>query len=211
LLEALTRSGSVDRMVLAGANKDIQLRLVAIPVTEEIANLRRMKAKKESNGHAPSQELLRLMSWSIFLVTLENPALTILEIMALYGLRWRIENIFKTWKSNFCFGKVHTVSEHQLRILLTARLIMILVCYHYAYGPLSGEILRRSHKPLSLMKFMRYLRQNLDRLPLLLLPHFWNDPLLDAIARYCTYDERKRQHFIAHFDAILNDLAQISA
>ena len=152
-----------------------------------------------------------LASWSIFLVTLENPALTILEILALYGLRWRIENIFKTWKSNFCFGKVHTVSEKQLRILLTVRLIMILVCYHYAYGPLSGEILRRSHKSLSLMKFMRYLRQNLDRLPLLLLPRFWNNPLLNAIARYCTYDQRKRQHFIAHFDAILDNLAQISA
>jgi hypothetical protein len=36
--------------------------------------------------------------------------------MALYGLRWRIENIFKTWKSNFSFGKVHTVSEQQLRV-----------------------------------------------------------------------------------------------
>ena len=211
LLDLLTRSGSVDRIVLAGENKDIRVRLVAVPATEEIANLRRMKAKKEAHGHAPSQELLRLMSWSIFLVTIETPAITIREIMALYGLRWRIENIFKTWKSNFSFGKVHTVSEQQLRILLTARLIMILVCFHHAYVPLSGEILRRSHKPLSLMKFMRYLQQNLDRLPLLLLPRFWNHPLLDAIARYCTYDQRKRQHFIADIDTILADLAPIAA
>lgn len=88
---------------------------------------------------------------------------------------------------------------------------MILVCFHHAYVPLSGEILRRSHKPLSLMKFMRYLQQNLDRLHLLLLPRFWNDPLLDAITRYCTYDQRKRQHFIADLDAILADLAPIAA
>ena len=198
-------------MVLAGENKDIRLRLVAIPVTEEMANLRRMKAKKESNGHAPSEELLQLMSWSIFLVTLENPALTIHHIMALYGFRWRIENIFKTWKSNFCFHKVHTVSEHQLRTLLTARLIMILVCFHHAYVPLGEEILRRSHKLLSLMKFMRYLEQNIDRLPRLLLPRFWNDPLLNAIARYCTYDQRKRPHFIAQMDVLLADLANIAA
>jgi len=201
----------VDRIVWAGENKDIRVRLVAVPVTEEIANLRRMKAQKEAHGHAPSQELLRLMSWSIFLVTLENPALTIHQIMALYGLRWRIENILKTWKSNFNFGKVHTVSEQQLRILLTARLIMILVCFHHAYVPLSDEILRRCHKPLSLMKFMRYLQQNLDRLPLLLLPRFWNHPLLDALAGYCTYDQRKRQHFIADMDTILADLAPITA
>ena len=54
LLALLTRLGLVDQMVLAGENKDIRLRLVAIPVTEEIANLRRRKANKESNGHAPS-------------------------------------------------------------------------------------------------------------------------------------------------------------
>ena len=142
---------------------------------------------------------------------METPTITIHEIMALYGRRWRIENIFKTWKSNFCFSKVHTVSERQLRILLTARLITILVCFHHAYVPLSGEILRHSHNPLSLMKFMRYLQQNLDRLPLLLFPRFWNNPLLDAIARYCTYDKRKRQHFIADIDAILADLASIAA
>jgi hypothetical protein len=58
---------------------------------------------------------------------------------------------------------------------------------------------------------MRYLQQNLDRLPLLLLPRFWNDPLLDAIARYCAYDKRKRQHFIADMDTILADLAPIAA
>jgi hypothetical protein len=73
LLDLLTRSGSVDRIVLAGENKDIRLRIVAIPVTEEIANLRRMKAKKEAKGHAPSQELLRLMSWSIFSLPWRTP------------------------------------------------------------------------------------------------------------------------------------------
>ena len=52
-----------------------------------------------------------LIRYDVFLVTLENPALTIHHIMALYGLRWRIENIFKTLKSNFRFSKVHTVSE----------------------------------------------------------------------------------------------------
>jgi len=40
LLDLLTRSGSVDRIVLASENKDIRVRLLAVPVTEEIANLR---------------------------------------------------------------------------------------------------------------------------------------------------------------------------
>lgn len=206
LLDLLSLKGAVDRRVLAGKKKNIQVRLLAVPVNEEIANLRRMKAKKETNGHAPSQELLRLMSWSIFIVTLENPAITIKHVMALYSLRWRIENIFKTWKSNFSFDKLHNVSEKQLHVLLTARLIIISLSYHGAYVPLCCEVLRRSNKPLSLMKFMRYVRQNPTLLPQILNPRLWTSSLLDAIAYYCTYDKRQRQHFTANRDSIFTKL-----
>lgn len=210
LIELLSSRGTVDMMVLAGIRKNIRIRLLAVPVKEEIANLRRMKAKKETKGHAPSQELLSLMSWSIFIVTIENPAITVKHIMALYGLRWRIENIFKTWKSNFSFDKLHNVSGKQLHVLLTARLIIISLAYHGAYTPLSGEVLRRSNRRLSLMKFMRYVCQNLTLLPRLLSPRFWSAELLDAIAYYCTYDKRHRQHFAANCDSIFAELESVS-
>ena len=142
LIELLSLKGTVDMMVLAGKKKNIKVRLLAIPAAEEVANLRRMKAKKETNGHAPSQELLWLMSWSIFIVTIETPAITINHIVALYGLRWRIENIFKTWKSNFSFDKLHNVSEKQLHVLLTARLIVITLSYQGAFAPLCCEVRR---------------------------------------------------------------------
>jgi isoleucyl-tRNA synthetase len=46
-----------------------------------------------------------------------------------------IENIFKTWKSEFNFSKVHNVGKDQLNVLLTARLIMITIAYHDVYIP----------------------------------------------------------------------------
>ncbi|MFZ4397366.1 MAG: IS4 family transposase [Kiritimatiellia bacterium] len=211
LLNLLTTYGKIDMHVLAGENKDMHLRLMAIPVPEEVANLRRMKAKKETKGHAPSAEVLALMSWSIFITTIENPSITINEIMAIYGLRWRIENIFKTWKSHFSFAKLHPVSENQLRILLTARLIMISICFHHAYVPLCNVILRLSNKQLSLMKFMRYVRQNPTQLPGLLLRGRRNSQLLDAVARYCTYDKRKRLNFVDNVRALFADLSTILA
>lgn len=211
LKELLSGGQSVDRMVLAGAKKNIRVRLLAVPVSEEVANLRRMKARKETKGHAPSQELLHLMSWSIFIVTPEKAALTVHQVMRLYGLRWRIENIFKTWKSNFRFDQLHNVSEKQLYVLLTARLILICLAYHGAYVPLYAEVRRRSNKPLSLMKFMRYVCQNLELLPPMLCPGFWTAGLLDAIAYYCTYDKRKRQHFHANCDSIFAELKITSA
>jgi hypothetical protein len=42
------------------------VRLPAAPVSLEIANLRRMKAKKESKGHDPSKAILELMDWTIY-------------------------------------------------------------------------------------------------------------------------------------------------
>lgn len=209
LLKLLTTNGQIDQQVLAGENNDLRFRLMAVPVPEEVANLRRMKAKKESKGHAPSEELLALMSWSIFITTIDNPSITIKEIMALYGLRWRIENIFKTWKSSFSFAKLHQVSENQLRILLTARLIIIALCFHHAYVPLCNVILHHANKRLSLMKFMRYVRQNPTRLPRLILQRLWTRPLLDAVARYCTYDQRKRPNFADAVHVLFADLATI--
>ena len=209
LLALLTRDGKVDRMVLVGENKDLPVRLLAVPVPEEVANLRRMKAKKEMKGHAPSKDLLALMSWAIFLFTGSNPLITIPQIMALYGLRWRIENIFKTWKSYFSFSHVHQVPENHLRILLTARLIMISLCFHHAFVPLGHAIRRHSGQHLSLMKFMRYVRQHPRQLPRLLVPRLWNIPFLNGVARYCTYDKRKRPTFVDNVQAIFADLAAI--
>jgi hypothetical protein len=210
LLELLSREGKVDRMVLAGEDKDVPIRLLAAPVPEEIANQRRMKAKKEMKGHSPGDEVLALLSWTIFLVSIENPAITLGEILALYGLRWRIENIFKTWKSHFHFAHLHQVSEDQLRVLLTARLIMISICFH-AYVPLCRAIRSLSTQSLSLMKFMHYVCKTPRQLPTLLLPRLWNTPLLKAIARYCTYDKRKRRNFVDNIHALFTDLSNIVA
>jgi hypothetical protein len=211
LLRLLTLHGQVDRIILAGENKDVRVRLLAVPVPEDVANLRRMKAKKETKGHQPSEEVLALMSWSIFIVTVEDTRITSILIMTLYRLRWRIENIFKTWKSFFSFAKVHPVAENHLRILLTARLIMISICFHHAFVPLCDAIRRHTNKQLSLIKFMRYVQKNTTQLPRLLARRFWKTQWLKEIARFCAYDKRKRQNFIDTVHAVFSDLTMAIA
>jgi hypothetical protein len=203
LLALLTQQGSVDRIVLAGTAQKMPIRLVAVRVNDETANVRRMKAKRNLSSHAPSADLLTLMSWSIFLTTLTAPDITFKDLLALYGLRWRIENIFKTWKSHFSFAKVHTVSERQLRILLTARLIMITLCYQQLYLSLARHIHDATGKHLSLMKLMRYLRQNLGLVRELLDLQMAETGRLEAIGRYCTYEKRTRVHFMTSMEQAL--------
>jgi len=206
LLELLTRNGSVDMLVSAGTEQTIAIRLIAFPAPEETANLRRMKAKKEMN-YPPSRELLQLMSWTIFLTTITDPSVTFKEIAALYALRWRIENIFKTWKSYFNFQKVHNVPEIQLRVLLKARLIMITLAYQRLFVPLLRQLSRTCGKSVSLIKLMRYITQNLDLLPTYLRSPTPSLQLCEAVLRYCTYEKRHRPNFITEMEAILMRMA----
>lgn len=194
LLKYLTKHGSMDKIVLAGNNEKFKLRIIAIPASEETANLRRMKAKKESCSKHPSEELLRLMSWTIFVTTIEDPEITFKTFAKIYGLRWRIENIFKTWKSFFNFDKMHNVSEHQLRVLLMARLIMITFIHHCIYRPLL-ELIEKRGRTLSMMKLMRYIKSNFNVLIHLVDIEHISVRRIQAIIRYCTYDIRKRNNF----------------
>ena len=209
LLNLLTLCGSVDMEVFAGADKNLKVRLLAVPVDEETANLRRMKTKKEMKGHAPTKELLDLMSWTIFVVTIKDKSITFKEIFRLYKLRWRIENIIKTWKSEFCFDKLHNVSEHQLRTLITARLIMITICYHHVYLPACEVVKRRCGKRVSLMKLMHYIRKYIDNLSDIFNFRCWSVKRVQGIAKYCTYEKRKRADFESEFDSIIMDINDI--
>ena len=211
LLDLLTQQGSVDMELLAGVQNKFNVRLIAVPVSEELANLRRMKAKKETHGHAPSKQVLKLMSWTIFITTISDPKVSFKEILGLYELRWRIENIFKTWKSNFSFDKVHNVSEHQLHVLLNARLIMITIFYQKIYLPLLQRVKDTTGKELSLMKLMRYLTQNIRIARQLLEQKKCNRVQLQAIARYCTYDKRNRANFPDKMALIIQKVSQTSS
>jgi hypothetical protein len=195
LLELLSEKGSVDMVVHADSTKNVTLRLVAEPVNEETAHQRRSKAKKHMSGHAPSQEILDLMSWTIFLTTITDASISFEAILALYGIRWRIENIIKTWKSNFHFNKIHNVSETQLRVLLSARFIMITIIYQKVFLPMSLKIYKKTKRYLSLMKFMRYVSQNMTSMHKLVNCCRGDNELLQAVIRYCSYEKRKRANF----------------
>ncbi len=169
---------------------------MAEPVSDKIANERRRKAKKEIKGHNPSKEVLFFMSWTIFITTIPSKDANFSTILSIYSLRWNIESIFKTWKSYMNFDKVHNVSKKQLIILLTARFIMIVLCTHHLYNFYYLYIRKRYNRELSMMKFINYLMKNIERL-ILLLSKFDNImpkdcPFLHSIAKYCTYDRRKR-------------------
>lgn len=207
LLEKLQAFGTIDIEVLSDPISKTRLRIIAAPVSEEVANVRRMKAKKETKGRKCSNDLLQLMGWTIFITTIQNQDFTFKETRVLYSLRWRIECIFKTWKSNFNFQKVHNVSQIQLKVLLYARFITITLLYERLFIPIKEQVCLQVNKHVSLMKFMRFISRNLDAF----VKQYYNtdkkETLIQKTICYCTFDKRNRENFNQVIDNVnlLND------
>jgi len=198
IVKLLNKKRGVDMEVCLNNEYRTKVRLVAAPVSDNIANRRRANAKHKTNrSKEPSQIVLQLMSWTIYITTIPKEEASFVKIFALYSLRWRIEIIFKAWKSYAAFTKIHNVSEIHLRILLTARFIMIVVFVHFVYNPCSEFIRSRYKREISLLKLFSYLTKNIDQLYLML--HFAihrNQCIAEKqLLKYCTYEKRKRTNF----------------
>lgn len=198
LNEVVKKNTKLDMNVKLNNHQRTVVRIVAEPVVKKVADERRRKAKKE-NKSTPSKEYLELLSWSIFITTLPCEEATFDEIFSLYCLRWRIEIIFKSWKSNLSFDKIHNVSKIQLRIILFARFIMILICTQFVFTPCKHIIKKYYNKYLSLLKTLRYLTKHsnliIDIINELYSNKKDNKHAIERLSKYCTYDKRNRVNF----------------
>lgn len=192
----LKRRGNLDMEVLMNDQQRTRVRLLSAPVDAETASLRRMKAKKERKGHNPSKAVLELMDWTIFITSIPAAKTSFKEILGIYGLRWRIEMIFKAWKSHLKFDILHRVSARQLRILLQTRLLVIAAASHF-YRKFESVLWLKHRRRLSLLKFMNYLAASMIRLKRVVGSLAGDAPgtsaFEKALARYCCYDKRKKR------------------
>jgi len=127
----LTACGRLDRQVLVGPER-APLRLVALPVPQEVANLRRHRAKisaQRRHRSPPGALHLFLMSWNIFLTNVPASIWSPKTLVAVYRLRWRIEITFKTWKSHLGLRQLNCRTAVLLQLsVLTKLLFCVMVC-----------------------------------------------------------------------------------
>ena len=199
LLNLLKAEGSIDKIVKLNNKEKSAVRIVAMPVDQATADRRRMKAKKDRKGHNPSRIYLELQSWTIFITTITSEQADFNTLLKIYGLRWRIEIIFKAWKSNMHFDHIQNVSKNQLIVTIIMRMIMFLIITQLIFNPIKVLIYKKLAKNLSLLKLIKYLIRNLIQIPLLLQDIKENNGVIthsiSIIARHCVYEKRKRQNF----------------
>lgn len=208
LLKKLNKTKTTDIMVKLGDSNGPIVRLIAMPVKTELANMRRAKLKKQSN-HQPQKEVLALLSWSIFITSIEDgedESMNYAEIFELYKLRWRIEILFKAMKSHLNLDHIHNVSNNQLRFIVLAKLLWIVLILQFVYELLITPIKKYYDKDLSFLKLTRFITDNKnvlsDLIALTNKNRIKDCQTLKILAKYCTYDKRKRNNFAHQFSTM---------
>jgi hypothetical protein len=156
LLDKQAVNGIVDIQVFVGKEKRA-VRLVACQMNGEAINSRLKEAHRAAKrrGTQISKKKMALLRYNIFITNIPSAILASKSVISVYGARWRIELIFKQWKS--CL-KMHVFKGYNIErfyCFLYGRLAMIFLI-GILYPPLMRYALGLG-KELSSYKLTMYL------------------------------------------------------
>jgi len=119
----------LDMPILLGLKERMHCRMLARSLPEEVAKERRRKIRADASrrGKTPSKSQLKLANWTIIVTSVPQELLTLDEAFVLLRVRFKIELLFKLWKSH---GKIDDWrTEKPFRILCEfyAKLLAMLI------------------------------------------------------------------------------------
>lgn len=118
----------VDVTVFVGKERR-PVRLVASLLDENAINKRRRESNRSASRHGTtvSKKKTNLLKYSIFITNVPVEVLSSDAVTAIYRARWRVELIFKQWKSCLKLHIFKGYNEERFYCFLYGRLIMILL------------------------------------------------------------------------------------
>ena len=198
LLKLLSKKGTLDQWVFVGTKSKVPLRLVAVKLPDQIAN---EKIRKEKNNRDKrlnhDRKYYALMHYKIYLTNEDTTKLTLVEIIKIYNLRWRIETIFKTWKSQLHLQQLLSANVKMTKAradsILYLMLIFIMQFQMKIYNDVIAELVNQKRNvDISLTKISKYIITHFEEILEMKIKK-----LTDIIAYHCCYDKRNdRLNFI---------------
>ena len=191
LLKELRKNNFIDKPVLVGKNKKIKLRLVAIAVPAEQAAIRRRKAKADRDrrlNHSP--EYYELLGYSIYITNVTTDQCNAEEIFQLYKLRWRIEIIFKSWKSCFSIEKIiHYQCTNAIRVKCIIYLMLLYIyLFHVVWWKYCEDKIKTGSEQveLSILKLANFFKNHFTQI----ITSKSDQQIIKQILKHCCYDKR---------------------
>lgn len=191
LLELLRQSGPVWEAQVRLGEQKLPVRLVAVRLAESTAQERRRKARRDRDRRLNhSREYFQLLDWNIFITNVPPSLLNATSLVELYSLRWRIETVFKAWKSHFGLEQFTEGSAEQLLVVILGKLLWI-CWFSVHWTQLASQGIK-----VSLIKLAQWWSK--FAVGLCLSAHTSNPRSISTqLAYYCCYDKRKdRRNFL---------------
>jgi hypothetical protein len=127
----LARHGgtAIDLPVLLGAEQRLAARLLAVRVSDEVANARRRRIRSEAarRGQTPSATRLAWAAWTILVTDVPPEGLSLREALVLARARWQIELLFKLWKSHGHIDESRSAKPWRILCEVYAKLLAMLI------------------------------------------------------------------------------------
>lgn len=195
-LKTLTSKGrNVDQKILLSEEK-IPVRLILIKVPQQVADRRKRAANNDRDRRLNhGEDYMRSLEYNIFVTNIEDQSLSSSQIAIVYGLRWRIEIVFKCWKSHFNMAlplKQNNWGFYTAAIYIYYTLIFIVIVKTQLYNHFWWMAYQEKGIYLSLLKFSEFMAHNL----LLIILSEDLGLITELIFHACAYDKRNdRQNY----------------
>jgi hypothetical protein len=149
-------NGIVDVTVFIGKEKH-PVRLIACQMSEEAVNKRRRDANRTAQRHGTqtSKKKTSLLKYCIFITNVPLNMLSSRLVMSTYRARWRIELVFKQWKSCLKIHLFKGYNKERFHCFMYGRLAMVLLIG--SISPLLMQYALTLGRELSCYKLTNYL------------------------------------------------------
>ncbi len=143
LAKILKKRGFFDSSVLLGAQAKVPVRVVAVPVPDAVANRRRRNLRRNRDQSLnPGKEHFYLLGWNIFVTNVGAGVWPATQLPIIYRLRWRIETLFKGWKSYLDLTELNDRCPAMIHLSVMTKLIFCAfvyrTCMHIEIAPLTA-------------------------------------------------------------------------
>jgi hypothetical protein len=154
------KSGIVDAMIYIGREM-YQCRMIAYRVHPELEKERRDEYIKEckKKKRTPNKEYINRLAFTIFITNVPLTMWPAKVIGTIYRLRWQVELIFKSWKSDLKFDFLIGTNPFRVKCLIYARLTAILMMFT-VYSRIDSVALEVLEKEISIHKIIDWLKKN---------------------------------------------------
>lgn len=127
--QSLTQERAEIQAYLKAGNVLTKTNLIVERVPEQVkaARLRKQNRVNRKKGHTTRKRVRMLAGFNLYITNAPAAKIPRRKIRLLYGLRWQIELIFKSWKSNFALSEVRGKRPARIKCLIYAKLLWIFI------------------------------------------------------------------------------------